>query len=124
MSNGKADAKIKITWGGYVNIELTGQQWGKIQQSLKKSSIDACFTALVEVAVTAGFKVTLDQPESVYRISVSNITDVFGDGKQYVMQAGSKDLHEALAAALEKFSIWTKMPPAELPLVGSMRERF
>ena len=118
MSNGKADAKIKITWGGYVNIELTGQQWGKIQQSLKKSSIDACFTALVEVAVT------LDQPESVYRVSVSNITDVFGDGKQYVMQAGSKDLHEALAAALEKFSIWTKMPPAELPLVGSMRERF
>lgn len=117
-------AKIKITWGGYVNIELTGQQWGKVQQSLKKSSIEACFSALVEIAVSAGFKVTLDKPENVYRISVSNITDVFGDGKQYTMQAGSIDLHEALAATIEKFHIWTKLPPAELPLVGTMRERF
>lgn len=117
-------AKIKITWGGYVNIELTGQQWGKIQQSLKKSSVDAVFMALIEVAVCGGFKVSFDQPEDVYRISVQNITDVFGDGKQYIMQAGSKDLHEALAAALEKFHIWTKMPPAELPLVGTMRDRF
>lgn len=122
--SGNASAKIKIVWGGYVNIELTAQQWGKVQQSLKKSSIDACFVALVEVAVAAGFKVTLDKPENVYRLSVSNITDVFGDGKQYTMQAGSIDLHEALAATLEKFTIWTKLKPDELPLVGSMRERF
>lgn len=120
----KPEAKIKITWGGYVNIELTAQQWGKVQQSLKKSSIDSCFSALVEIAVSAGFKVSFDRPEHVYRVSVTNITDVFGDGKQYVMQAGSIDLHEALAATIEKFTIWTKLTPSELPLVGTIRERF
>ena len=124
MANNSAPAKVKIVWGGYVSIELTGQQWGKVEALVKKSNVESVLTGLHEVAVNAGFKITIDKIDEVTRISIANTVDAFGDGKQYVIQAGSPDLLEALCAALEKFKIWTNLKPDELNLQGERKKRF
>lgn len=124
MSDKSAAAKVKVTWGGYVSIELTGQQWGKVEALVKKSNVESVLTGLHEVAVNAGFKITIDKVDEVTRISIANMVDAFGDGKQYIVQAGSPDLLEALCAALEKFKIWTNLKPDELNLQGERKKRF
>lgn len=124
VSKFAAEAKVKIVWGGYVSIELTGQQWAKVETLAKKSNIDAVLSGLHATAVEAGFKLTIDKVDEVTRISITNTVDAFGDGKQYVVQAGSPDLLEALCAALEKFKIWTNLKPDELNLQGERKKRF
>lgn len=117
-------AQVKITWGGYVSIELNAQQWGKIDKLKGKTNVETVLNGLLEVTQGSGFKLTFDRVDELQRISITNVSDAFGDGKQYVVQAGGADIVEALLAALEKFTVWTKIPVSELPIQGLRKGRF